>query len=69
MGASRKLKDALKYKKITQIELAKQTGKDLQALRNMLYRDNMTYATVELLADAIGCDVVLRDRKTGKLYR
>lgn len=69
MGASQKLKDALRYKKITQIELAERTGKDLQALRNMLYRDNMTYATVEGLADALGCDVVLRDRKTGKLYR
>ncbi len=69
MGASQKLKDIMKHKRIKQTELAEQSGKQLQALRNMLYRDNMTYATVEQLADALGCDIVFIDRKTRKQYR
>ena len=69
MGASKKLKMALLDKGMKQADLAERTGKQLQAMRNMFYRDNMTYANVEQFADALGCDVVLRDRKTGKLYR
>ena len=69
MGASDKLKAVMKHKHIKQTQLAEMTGKDLQALRNMLYRDNMTYATIEQLADALGCDVVLIDRKTRKQFR
>ena len=69
MGASDKLKAVMKHKHIKQTQLAEITGKDLQALRNMLYRDNMTYATIEQLADALGCDVVLIDRKTRKQFR
>lgn len=69
MGASRKLKDIMKHKHIKQTELAESSGKQLQVLRNMLYRDNMTYATVEQLADALGCDIVFIDRKTRKQYR
>jgi len=69
MGASKKLKMILLDKGIRQADLAEMTGRHLPTLRNMFYRDNMTYATVEQLADALGCDVVLWDRKTGKLYR
>lgn len=69
MGASDKLKAVMKHKHIKQIELAEQTGRETQTLRSMLYRDNMTYATVEALADALGCDIVLVDRKTRKQYR
>lgn len=69
MGASDKLKAVMKHKHIKQAELAEKTGKDPQVLRNMLYRDNMTYATIEQLADALGCDVVLIDRKTRKQFR
>lgn len=69
MGASKKLKKAMIDKKVTQVTLAEMTGKNLQALRNMFYRDNMTYATIEQLADALGCDVVLQDRETGEIYR
>lgn len=69
MGASDKLKAIMKHKKIKQAELAEITGKDSQSLRNMLYRDNMTYATIEQLADALGCDIVFIDRKTRKQYR
>lgn len=69
MGASDKLKAIMKHKNIRQIDLASQTGKEAQTLRSMLYRDNMTYASVEQLADALGCDIVFIDRKTRKQYR
>ena len=69
MGAKTKLKQAMADKEVTQVTLAEMTNRNVQTLRNMIYRDNMTYATVEELANILGCDVVLRDRKTGKLYR
>lgn len=69
MGAKKKLKMAMIDKGINQIDLAEMTGRKIGTLRNMLFRDNMAYTTVEQLADALGCDVILRDRKTGKLYR
>lgn len=69
MGAKKKLKMVMIDKGINQIDLAEMTGRKIGTLRNMLFRDNMAYTTVEELADALGCDVILRDRKTGKLYR
>ena len=69
MGASKKIKIALVDKGIKQSELARMLGyKSINSVYNMLGRDNMTFATVEEWADAIGCDVVLRDRTTGKIY-
>lgn len=69
MGARKKLKMAMLDKGVKQAELAEKTGKKLQTIRNTFSNDSMTYATVEQFADILGCDVVLRDRKTGKLYR
>lgn len=69
MGASKKIKMALLDKGIHQNELAQRLGyKGINSIYNMLSRDNMTYAVVERWADAIGCDVVLRDRVSGKIY-
>lgn len=69
MGASKKIKIALMDKGIKQNELAHRLGyKSINSVYNMLGRDNMTYAVVERWADAIDCDVVLRDRATGKIY-
>ena len=69
MGASKKLKMLMVDKEITQKELAEMLGKTLNNVRNTLYKDNFRMETLEAWADALGCDVVLRDRKTGKLYR
>lgn len=67
MGASKKIKKALVEKDMTQVQLAELTGKHLQALRNQLYRDNLTYANVELFCNVMGYDIVFRDRITGKI--
>lgn len=69
MGISKKFKIALLDKDIQQKELAERLGyKGKNTVYNMLKRDNMTIATAEQWADLIGCDVVLRDRATGKIY-
>ena len=68
MGASKKIRRVLFEKELTQVELAKLAGKDVQALRNQLYRDNFTYASVEHLCDALGVEIVFRDKESGKLY-
>lgn len=44
------------------------TAKSPNTVYNMLRRDNMTFATVEMMADILGCDIVFKDRETGKEY-
>lgn len=69
MGASKKIKKVLIDKDIKQKELAERLGyKGRTSIYNMLAKDNLTFENVERWADAIGCDVVLRDRETGKIY-
>ena len=69
MGVSKKIKMVLLDKEIQQKELAERLGYEgKNTIYNMLKRDNMTYATVEKWADLLDCDVVLKDRKTGKIY-
>ena len=69
MNAQNMVKSVLKHKHITQQELADMVGKPYNTLRNILYGKNMTCETLEQLADALGCDVVLIDRKTRKQFR
>ena len=69
MDAQRMIRNILKHKHITQQELADKVGKPFNTLRNILYGKNMTCDTLEQLADALGCDVVLIDRKTRKQFR
>ena len=69
MGASKKIKMALLDKGIQQKELARRLGYEgKNTIYNMMKRDNMTFAVVEKWADILGCDVVLRDRESGKIY-
>lgn len=68
MGAKKKIKLLLAEKGITQTALARKAGKSEQTLRNLLARDSMRYETVEQLLDVIDCDIVFRDRKTGKIF-
>lgn len=44
------------------------TAKAPNVVYNMLRRDNMTFATVEVMADILGCDIIFKDRETGKEY-
>lgn len=69
MGISKKFKMALLDKDIQQKELAMRLGyKGKNTIYNMMKRDSMTLATIEQWADAIGCEVVLRDKASGKIY-
>ena len=46
----------------------KKTAKAPNVVYNMLRKDNMTFATVEIMADVLGCDIIFKDRETGKEY-
>ncbi len=49
-------------------ELAVKIGMKPQALSNKLYRDTMSYTDVEVIAEALGCDLKFIDRATGKEF-
>lgn len=69
MGASKKIKMALLDKGMTQKELSDRLGYvGKNTMYNLLGRDSLSFATVEKWADILGCDVVLRDRVSGKIY-
>ena len=68
MGAALHIKAAMLYKGIRQNELAESMGRIPQTFYNMLNRDAFRFSEVETIADALGCDVVLVDRKTGQCF-
>ena len=49
-------------------DLAEKINMKPQPLSNKLYRDTMSYSDVEKIADALGCDVKIVDRETGKTF-
>lgn len=67
-GAAKKLKMVLADKELTGVEFAKMAGMNTQTFYNMMNRNVMKYKQVEMFADLLGCDIVFRDRKTGKIY-
>lgn len=72
MGASKKIKKILIDKELTQAEFAemvmhKTKTREVQ-MRNALARDTFGFNTVEEWLDALDCDIIFRDRKTGRLY-
>lgn len=68
MGASKKIKQVMIEKNIKVGELAERIGMKPQPLSNKLFRDTMSYTDVEKMADALGCDVKIVDRETGKEF-
>lgn len=69
MGVSKKLKMAMIDKDIKQKDMADLLGyTNINSVYNALNRDSMTFEIAERWADALGCDIVLRDRETGKIY-
>lgn len=68
MGAATQIKEVLHDKHMKQTDLAVAVGKDKQYIYNALHRDSFSYEMVVQIADALGCDVVLMDRETGKIY-
>ncbi|MBR2999714.1 MAG: helix-turn-helix transcriptional regulator [Oscillospiraceae bacterium] len=63
-----RIRAALKDKHMTQITLAARRGIAPQTFRNQLTRGDFYISTLESIADILDCDVVLRDRHTGKIY-
>lgn len=68
MGASKKLKKLMIEKGVKQADVAQATGKTPATLSNQLYRDNMSFSTVEDICRVLRCEVVFRDVVTGKIY-
>lgn len=68
MGMAKHIKMALLDKGITQKGLADMIGCPKQTVYNLLFRDNLTLKTAEKYADAIGCEIVLKDKESGKIY-
>ena len=68
MGMSEHIKNALKAKKLKIRDLAEMTDTPEQTLYNAMSRDSVPFKTVEMYADAIGCDIIFRNRETGEEY-
>lgn len=67
MSASKLIKHALVEERLTQAEFANIIKKQPEQFRNALYRDSMNFKTLEKWLDAIGYEVIIRKRETGKL--
>ena len=68
MGASKKIKMVMVDKGIKAQQIADGIGAKTQYIYNALHRDNMTYQKVEMIADVLGCEIVFRDKESGKIY-
>jgi 23S rRNA C2498 (ribose-2'-O)-methylase RlmM len=68
MGAGKHIKTAMIDKGLKAGEVAERLGDNPQVFYNKMSRDSFKYAEAERIADALGCDIVLRDRETGKIY-
>ena len=68
MGAGKHIKTAMIDKGIKAGKVAEILGDNPQVFYNKMSRDSFKYAEAERIADALGCDIVLRDRETGKTY-
>ena len=68
MSASKTIKKTMIEKGIKPGAVADMLGQDKQVFYNKISRDTMKYNDVEKIADALGCDVVFKDRETGKTY-
>lgn len=67
MGVSRLIRKALIDEDMTQNELASLLGKDPQQVRNALYRDSFNYSKAEEWFEALGYEIVIKNKKTGKI--
>lgn len=70
MGASKRIKQIMIEKDINVKSLSEKLEivSSPQALSNKLYKDNFSFSDVEKIAAALGCDVKLIDRETGKEF-
>lgn len=68
MGAAERIKTIARDKKVQTADMAEHLGLATQTLYNKMCRNTMKYNDVEALADYLDCDIVFKDRKTGKEY-
>ncbi len=68
MSASKQLKVVMTKKNIKPGAVAAALAVDPQVFYNKLSRDTMKYNDVEKIADALGCDIVFRDKQTNEIY-
>ena len=62
------IQHAMIDKGINKKELANLAGINTQSLYNCFSLNRMTMQNAEKIAKALECDIVLQDRKTGKIY-
>lgn len=74
LNITRRIRFIMKDKRVTAAELAERTGRSRQTLYNMFYKDDhsgktrIEHGSIEELVEALGCEIVIRDKETGKEY-
>lgn len=68
MGMAATIKQILKDQKVSQIELANRVGCSKQTVYNVMHQDSMSLQTLEKYVEALGCEILIRDKDTGKFY-
>ena len=68
MGLKENFRKARKSKKMKYASIGEIIGMSAQTLANTISRDNMRTDTAQKIADALGCDLVLIDKKTGEIF-
>jgi hypothetical protein len=68
MGVKKKIKIVMIDKNIKTAQLAAGLGINYQSFVNKVNRDSMSYKDAEEIANLLNCDIVFRDRATGKIY-
>ena len=56
------------YRQVKSGTLAEMIGSEKQAFYNTLCRKTMQYNLAVRIADALGCEIVWRDKETGKEF-
>ncbi len=68
MGAAKTIKKILIDKDKTITALAEEMGKPRQTVANTFSADNLRVATLMEYANALGCEIILKDTETGREY-
>lgn len=68
MGLAKNIKIALIEKDMKVSELAEKIRLDPKVLSVKLSRDNLSGKSLDIIADALDCDIKLIDRATGKIF-
>ena len=68
MSIAKRIKKILNEKNMNIIEFAALLGRTPRTIYNMMSRDSMYFSTVEEWLDALDCEIVFRDKRTGKIY-